>query len=122
MSGVERCRPGVASAEVAARAGHGSRADVLASAVGYWSPEIAATAAFGGGGAWLLHPAALPVAGALLAVRIAAARIARHRAQYQQTQRAERAVCHSNETTNVEDTNARAEDRAGGPGVWGGIA
>ncbi|EHR48924.1 hypothetical protein SacmaDRAFT_0624 [Saccharomonospora marina XMU15] len=90
-------RPEPASAELAARAGHGSRADVVASAVGYWTPEIAATAAVGGGGAWLLHPAVLPVAGALLAARIVAARVARHRAQRallkrQESERTERAA------------------------------
>ncbi|NIJ11599.1 hypothetical protein FHU38_001943 [Saccharomonospora amisosensis] len=118
-------RPEPASAELAARAGHGNRADVLASTVGYWTPEIAVTAAVGGGGAWLLHPAVLPVAGALLAARIVAARVARRRAERQQ---AERAARHTNEMT-VEDSNTGAEagtgtgtGTRGGAGVWGGIA
>lgn len=116
-------RPEPASAELAARAGHGSRADVVASTVGYWTPEIAATAALGGGGAWLLHPAVLPVAGALLAARIVAARLARHRAQRalakrqesEQTERAARRATENHTSTDTTDgtTATEAAEREG---------
>ncbi len=111
----EITRPEPASAELAGRArpGYRSLGDDIASEIGYWAPETLTAAGLGIGGLLLWHPAALPIAGLLLAVRIAAAKRA-YRRQRQasdarwEKQRAElaarRATTHSQPTTEREET------------------
>ncbi len=56
------------------------RAERIASAVAYHAgPEIGFTAAVGGGGALLVHPAALPVVAVVVAVYAAVDRLTRRR-------------------------------------------
>ncbi len=69
-------RPEPASPELAERArpNHYSLADDIVSEIGYWGPETLLAGASASVGMWLWHPAALPIAAAALAVRIAVAK------------------------------------------------
>ncbi|WP_024875349.1 hypothetical protein [Saccharomonospora piscinae] len=85
-------RPEPASTELAERARrvHRTAADEIASTLGYWTPETLAAGAAGVGGLLIWHPAALPIAGLLLAARITAARLARRRTLRERNNRFER--------------------------------
>lgn len=110
----EMTRPEPASAELAERArpGYRSLADDIASEVGYWAPETLTAAGLGLGGLLLWHPAALPIAGLLLAARIAAAKRAYRRQRQEsdarwQKQRAElaaRRATHDRSATEREES------------------
>lgn len=66
-----RSRPEPASPELAERAtAPRTLADEIASEIGYWAPETLYATVGGGVAAFWLHPAALPIAGVLLAARI----------------------------------------------------
>ena len=75
----QRPEPVAFNSEVARRAeAPRSRAEKIASAVAYHAgPEIGFTAAFGGGGAILVHPTVLPIVAALTTLWAVVDRLAR---------------------------------------------